>query len=135
MASDFLGNAHPLVATGMALAALVLTALFANFVVKVLLLRGMHRLLAVTAYGRDPELRRHGLIERLANIMPALVISTGIVLVPGLPGFVVVVVQNVAHAFMILMGVMALAAAVNIVDTIYHRRPEARLKPILATCR
>ena len=122
--------AHPAIATGLALAGLVLAALFANFVVKALLLRGLNRLLAYTAYGKDPELRRHGMIERLANIMPALVISLGIALVPNLPAFVVAVVRNVANAFIILTVAMAISAALNIIDTIYHRRPEARLKPI-----
>ena len=126
--TDFL--AHPVVATGLALAGLVLAALFANYVVKALLLRALNRLLAYTAYGRDPELRRHGMIERLANVMPAFVISLGIALVPNLPAFAVVVVRNVANAFIILMVAIAISAAFNIIDTIYHRRPEARLKPI-----
>ena len=126
--TDFL--THPAVATGLALAGLVLAALFANFVVKALLLRALNRLLAYTAYGRDPELRRHGMIERLANVMPAFVISLGIALVPNLPAFAVVVVRNVANAFIILMVAIAISAAFNIIDTIYHRRPEARLKPI-----
>lgn len=125
-----LPDMHPLLATGAALAVLALAALFANFVVKVLLVRVLNRVLAYTAYGRDPELRRHGLIERLANVMPALVIAAGIALVPNLPAFVVVVVKNVASAFMILTVAMAISAAFNIVDTVYHRRPEARLKPI-----
>lgn len=122
--------AHPLVATAVAVVTLVLAALFANYVVKALLLRGLNKVLAYTPYGRDPELRRHGFIERLANVMPALVIATGIALVPNLPDFIVVVVRNVANAFMILSVAMAISAAFNIVDTIYHRRPEARLKPI-----
>src|SRR5690606_14897597 len=54
----------------------------------------------------------------------------GIVAVPGLPAVVVTVVTNVANAFMILMVAMAISAAFNIVDTLYHRRPEARMKPI-----
>jgi miniconductance mechanosensitive channel len=121
---------HPIIVTGLALAGLALTALFANFVVKALLLRGLNRLLDYTTFGRDPELRRHGLIERLANVMPALVVSLGITLVPNLPAFIVIVVKNVANAFMILTVAMALSAAFNIVDTIYHRRPDAKLKPI-----
>ena len=119
-----------MLATAAALAALVLAALFINFIVKALLLRGLNKVLAYTPYGRDPELRRHGFVERLANIVPALVIATGIALVPNLPDFIVVVVRNVASAFIILSVAMAISAAFNIVDTIYHRRPEARLKPI-----
>ncbi|MCP8895190.1 mechanosensitive ion channel family protein [Shinella daejeonensis] len=125
-----LTDLHPLLGTVVALLILALAALFANYVVKALLVRILNRALSFTVFGRDPELRRHGFIERLANIMPALVVSAGIVLVPNLPAFVVVVVQNVAHAFMILTAAMAISAAFNVVDTIYHRRPEARLKPI-----
>ena len=125
-----LTDIHPILATGMALLLLAFAALFANFVVKALLVRALNRVLAFTAYGRDPELRRHGLIERLANVMPALVVSTGIALVPNLPAFVVIVVRNVSSAFMILTVAMAVSAVLNIVDTIYHRRPDARLKPI-----
>lgn len=121
---------HPLVTTGFALLALCLAALFANYVVKVILLRILQSLLAHTAYGRDPELRRHDVIERLANVMPALVLAAGIDLVPGLPDFVVAVVKNVANAFIILTIAMAIARVFNIIDTIYHRKPEARLKPI-----
>ena len=121
---------HPLVTAGFALLALCLAALFANFVVKVILLRILQRIMAHTAYGRDPELRRHDVIERLANIMPALVLAAGIGFVPGLPDFVVSVVKNVSNAFIILTIAMALARVLNIIDTIYHRRPEARLKPI-----
>lgn len=119
-----------MIATVAATAALFLAALFANFVVKAVLLRVLNRMLAYTPYGRDPELRRHGFIERLANVVPALVIAAGIALVPNLPAFVVVVVRNVADAFIILTVAMAISAAFNIADTIYHRRPEARLKPI-----
>ena len=112
------------------LTALVIAALFANFVVKALLLKIVHRALGRTIFGRDAELRGHGAIERLANIMPALVISVGIDLVPGLPQFLATVVKNVANAFIILSLAMTISAALNIVDTTYHRRPSARLKPI-----
>jgi miniconductance mechanosensitive channel len=120
----------PPLQTALALIALALAALFANFVVKAILLRVLNKVLGYTAIGRDPEVRRHGVIERLANVMPALVVSLGISLVPNLPSVAVVVVKNVANAFMILTLAMAISATLNVIDTIYHRRPEARLKPI-----
>ncbi|MFC5990645.1 mechanosensitive ion channel family protein [Limoniibacter endophyticus] len=126
---EFLAN-HPWVLTIISLCVLVLAALFANNVFKSVLLRVLHRLLGRTAYGRDEEIRKHGLIERLANIVPAFVIFTGIAIVPGLPEAVVTIVRNVANAFIILTLAMAIGAMLNIVDTIYHRRPDARLKPI-----
>ena len=123
-------QSYPWLQTLTALIALILAALFANFIVKSVLLQILNRIVARTAFGRDEELRRHGVIERLANVTPALVIAAGIVAVPGLPAVVVTVVTNVANAFMILMVAMAISAAFNIVDTLYHRRPEARMKPI-----
>ncbi|WP_374630971.1 mechanosensitive ion channel family protein [Ferrovibrio sp.] len=121
---------HPWAQTLLALGILVLAAWLVNFVLKALLLRGLNRLLGRTAYGRDAELRQYGVIERLANIAPALVLSAGIGLVPGLPVILATVVKNVANAFIILSLAMAIAAVLNIVDTLYHRRPEARQKPI-----
>ena len=121
---------YPAVKTGLALAALALAALLANFTVKVLLLRGLDRLLSLTSFGRDPELRRHRYIERLANATPAIVVSSGITLVPGLPLVVVAVIRNVANAFTIVTVALAIGIALNIVDALYRRRPEARLRPI-----
>ncbi len=122
--------AYPWIKTLLSLCLLVITALFANFVVKKILLRFLDRFFELTTFGRDEEVRRHGVIKRLANIMPALVLSLGIKAVPNLPDAVVIVIRNVANAFIILTLALALAAALNVVDTIYHRRPEAKLKPI-----
>jgi miniconductance mechanosensitive channel len=121
---------NPLLATGVAMVALVLAALFANFVVKVLLLKLVNRLIGQTAYGRDAELRQHDVIKRLANAVPAFVIASGIALVPGLPEGLVAVVKNTASAFIILTIALAIGEAFNILDKIYHRRPIARRKPI-----
>lgn len=121
---------HPGLETPLYAAALILAALFANFVVKVILIRVMRKLLGNTAYGRDPELRRHRVVERLANVMPALVVTGGIAFVPGLSDTLVAVVRNVANAFIILTLALAIGAAFNVVDTVYHRRPENRLRPI-----
>src|SRR5690606_30488351 len=35
-----------------------------------------------------------------------------------------------AHAFILLVAAMAISAAINIVDTLYHRRPEGLRTPI-----
>ncbi|MCX5577323.1 mechanosensitive ion channel family protein [Kaistia terrae] len=121
---------HHWVSPLLALAALVLAALFANFVVKALLLRVFNHFIGLTAYGRDEQIRRHGAIQRFANIMPAFVVSSGIGLIPDLPPGVVTIVHNVANAFIILSLALSVSAALNIVDTLYHRRPSSRLKPI-----
>ncbi len=126
---SFLQN-YPWLVSLASLIILIGIAFAANFLVKRVLLRVLKHILAKTAYGRDEELRRHSVTERLANVMPALIISTGIATVPGLPLPIVAIVQNVASAFIILTVTLAIGAILNIVDTTYHRRPQSRLKPI-----
>jgi len=69
-------------------------------------------------------------VGRFAHIVPALVLYQGIVLVPQLPDWVTSLVANVAAAFIIFSMVFALSGALNLVNDLYQRRPEARTRPI-----
>ncbi|MFC3076923.1 mechanosensitive ion channel family protein [Phenylobacterium terrae] len=111
------------------LAVLAAAAALANLIVKQvilrLFLRGFDGLsLAVDAAGADP------IVRRLANVVPAIVISRGVQLVPHLPPDVVTVTRNVCSAFIVLTLVLAISAALNLVNELYQRRPESRSRPI-----
>lgn len=121
---------YPAVESAGSIIVLLLVAFFANFFVKKVLLRVVDHLLSRTPLGRDRDVRAQSVIERLANIVPAVVISGGISLVPHLPIELISVVKNVANAFVILTIAMAIAAALDIGEAIYRRRPQAGLKPI-----
>ncbi|MGH6763404.1 MAG: mechanosensitive ion channel family protein [Phyllobacterium sp.] len=122
--------AYPWAETLVALCGLFLSAFVANFIVKAILLRVLDRIVEKTSFGQDEELKRHGVIARLANMVPALVISSGILAIPGLPDGAVTVIRNVAIAFIILTLALAANAALSVADTLYHRRAEARIHPI-----
>ena len=113
---------HPWIVTVFWLGALVLAAVFVNFVVKVALVKILHRLIAGVQFLQGPEVVRSGIIARLANAAPALVISAGIMAVPGLPHAAATVVRNAANAFNILVVAMAIAAALGLFHTIWKRR-------------
>ncbi|MFV3076486.1 mechanosensitive ion channel family protein [Niveispirillum fermenti] len=134
MDSDYFHNLiaenADLIRTLIGLTILILAAWITNSVVKKLVLRLIQRGLSLTRYGSDEALASEGLIPRLANVMPALVIMAGINLVPGLPDAVVLVVRNVCAAFIILTLALAVSAALNIVTIVYSRRPDAHRKPI-----
>ncbi|WP_288449540.1 mechanosensitive ion channel family protein [uncultured Pseudomonas sp.] len=121
---------HPQLLTLVACLGLLLAAWVLNWIVKRILVRGFYRLLRSTPFGQDQELNHHRVIGRLANIVPALVLSIGIELVPGRPEALVTVVQNVCSAFIVLTIALALGSALNVVNVLYSRRPSARLKPI-----
>lgn len=121
---------HPQLLTLVACLGLLLAAWVLNWIVKRILVRGFYRLLRSTSFGQDQELNHHRVIGRLANIVPALVLSIGIELVPRRPEALVTVVQNVCSAFIVLTIALALGSALNVVNVLYSRRPSARLKPI-----
>ncbi len=123
-------NTYAWVYTLLALAALGLAALVANWITKRVLLRGLQHLLAALSLGQDLTSNGHGVIPRLANAVPALVLWTGITLVPGLPEAAVTIVKNVCNAFLILTIALAISALLDLVNLRYQRRPDALLRPI-----
>lgn len=125
--SDHFGlfpNAPPWSETLVAFGALVVAAVLVNFVLKYAIGRLIARLLptALPAPG--------AIAARLANIPPALIISAGIVLVPNLPEWLIVVIHNVIGAFVILVAALAISSALNFANALYTLRPDAGSRPI-----
>ena len=104
------------------LIALIMAAIVANFIVQKLLLRGLERLIKGTQFANDKEIRRHNVIPRLANIIPALVISYGISYSPNMPEIVSMLLLDVVNAFIIAMLSMATIGGLSVINTIYERR-------------
>src|SRR5690625_5235668 len=103
-------QAYPGVHTLLSLCALVLAALAANWITKRVLVRGLQHLLVTSSLGDQLTSNHRGVIPRLANAIPALVVWAGISLVPGLPEAAVTVVKNVCNAFLIVTLALALSA-------------------------
>lgn len=104
-------------------------ACLANWVAKRIVLRGVLRLL-----GRSPfeaEARHVGaIVARLSNILPALIVQTGIAAVPGLPATLVGFVHSLCSAFIIVTLALALTATLTLGNELYQRRPDAGNRPI-----
>lgn len=124
---------HPGVYAGVVVTGLCIVAWLANFVTKRVLLRALRRALRATvmpaAAGEGNDFR-FGVIPRLANIVPALVLMAGVAFVPGLPEAVVKVVRNVGAGFIALTVALAISKALDMANTLYQRRPDANNKPI-----
>jgi len=104
------------------LLALIMAAIVVNFIVQKLLLRGLERLIKGTQFANDKEIRRHNVVPRLANIIPALVISYGISYSPNMPEIVSMLLLDVVNAFIIAMLSMATIGGLSVINTIYERR-------------
>jgi miniconductance mechanosensitive channel len=121
---------YPELHTLISLALLLLAAWIGNWVVKRILVRGLCRLLDATALGRNAQNLDNELIKRLANIVPALLISAGVGLIPDLPESLVSVTRNVCSAFIVLTVALALSILLDIANTLYRLRNDANLRPI-----
>ena len=121
---ELLPGSPPWVQTLLGLGLLVLASTAANFIVKHVILRLVGKV--VPGDWPAPSM----IAARLANIVPALIVSAGIVLVPNLPEWVVSVTRNVVGAFIILTIALAISSGLTFANQIYSRRPDAASRPI-----
>lgn len=112
------------------LCAILVLSWLGNFIVKRILIGGIIRALKSTSLSSHHLVKDFSFISRLANIVPALIISVGIKLIPDVPEGLVTVVVNVCNAFVILTIALAIANILNLVNTVYEQGPDAKTKPI-----
>lgn len=121
---------YPIIFTIICLACLIIISWVANFIVKRILVKGIRKVLKATVLKNDDILINHDVVSRLANVVPAMVLSLGIKVVPGLPEPLIVIVYNICSAFIILTLALAIGNILDIVNVLWQRRPDAINKPI-----
>lgn len=109
---------------------LVLLSWLANWLTKNILVRAVSKAFNATPFAQNALQRDFGIIARLANVVPALVLAAGVGLIEGLPHLVVEVVRNVSNAFIVLTIAMSLSNVLTMVNSLYERRPDSKTKPI-----
>ncbi|MCC7182362.1 MAG: mechanosensitive ion channel [Rhodocyclaceae bacterium] len=123
---------HPWLLVFAQLAVLVAAIGLANVLTRVLLVRGIGRILRASPTQWDDALLGWGVITRLANVVPVLIAYYGIGLVGGLPETAVVVIRSVASAYVVLTLALAVSHVLNAINDLYvQRHPDrAAARPI-----
>jgi miniconductance mechanosensitive channel len=123
---------NPLAMSLVQLSLLILAAWLASMVTKHLLVRAIGRAMRSMPGRWYEALIGHGVIQRLADVVPALVVHYGISYVPGLPSLLVVVVRGVAGAYVVLTVALSLSRVLTAMGAIYEQAdPErAQTRPI-----
>ena len=114
----------PWAQAGIGLLLLVLLALAVNFLLKRVLLQLAKPFLDTRSLTADRA------AARLATVAPLLVIAYGIELVPHLYDSVWMLIQNVALASIVLSIATGVSKALDYIDEVYRRRPDAHMRPI-----
>jgi miniconductance mechanosensitive channel len=78
----------------------------------------------------DDVLVEQKVFSRLAQIVPALVILSGIGLIPDLNDELVKLIRNVTSGYLVLMLTLSLTAAISAANAIYETHPVARERPM-----
>jgi Small-conductance mechanosensitive channel len=125
-----LSEQYPTLHILLAVLLLAFLSWFANWVTKTILLRAIRQWFfsATLEKGIADSLMRF--IRRLSNVIPALVISIGVKVIPDLPETLITITENVCSAFIVLTLALALAHLLDWVNMVYQQRPEAARKPI-----
>ena len=109
---------------------LILVAILAYIIAKHVVVRGIRHLITKLKFANHDIMSQHSVIRRIANIVPAIVIMNGIVIVPHLSAKMVSFVQMSAQAFIFLTIALAIGELLNIFNLVYQRNPKSRNKPI-----
>ena len=125
-----LAEIHPLLPTGAGLLGLLIGAVIADLIVKRILVRAIRAIAKRSKATWDDALIQHNVVGRIAQVVPALIIYAGVVLVPELAEGAVKVIRNVAMGYMVLVATMAVTALLSSANTIYSELPSSRVRPI-----
>lgn len=123
---------YPWAYSALVLTALLLVAWLANFVSKKILPLGIGRLIGSVAGVSVVGERARGvrMIARLANVVPAIIISLGIRLVPDLSAELASFIVKLCEIVIIFSVALAFRHALGLANELYERRPNARDRPI-----
>ena len=125
-----LAEIHSALPTAAGLLALLIVAIFADLVVKRALVGGVRMLARSSRFTWDDALVDHKVFARLAQIVPALVITAGVNFVPALTPALAQLIRNVAAGYLVLMLTLTLSAALSAANQIYETYPVSRERPL-----
>jgi miniconductance mechanosensitive channel len=125
-----LARYHPALPDIAAALLLLLVAWLAYFVATRFLLVVVRSLAKRSTQTWDDALIHNRVGEKLAQLVPAFVIYSGVGLLPHINETVSAVVTNVTSAYMLVVAAITIIATLNAANDIYESNPRARQRPI-----
>ncbi|HPF73281.1 MAG: mechanosensitive ion channel family protein [Rhodanobacteraceae bacterium] len=121
---------YPMAQSAVGVILLLIVAGIANHITRRILVRIVTKVMKATENQWDDAILARGVVHRIANIAPVLVIYFGIGLIPGLPPTIDALVRNVAMAYIVLTVALSLSGLLSAINDVYQHRPDARSRPI-----
>lgn len=105
-------------------------AFIINYIAKHIIVRGIRKLISQIHFVNQDIFEGHSVIDRISNIVPALVIMYGISIIPYLPTEITSFVKMLTQAFIFLTIALAISDLLNIFNLAYQKNPKFKNKPI-----
>ena len=125
-----LSEIHPLLPPIAGALALLIAAIVVDLLVRNIVVKTIQAVAKRSRATWDDTLIKHKVISRLVQVVPGLIVFSGVPFVPGLPDAVVQLTRNVATGYMVLMLTMALTALLSASNAIYSRLPFAKTRSL-----
>lgn len=122
--------ALPWMDTVLGLVVLAFFAWLAYLVTRRVLLRMIRAVTKRTVWTWDDTLEEYGVFDRLAQMVPTLVVQFGITLVPDIPDRIDKLIGNVALALTVLFALLAVSAVLNALEKLYQSTPQGAHRSI-----
>jgi miniconductance mechanosensitive channel len=121
---------HAWLPAGAGIAILLVAAVLSDLVIRRGLLAVVNLVASRSSFQWDDVLKRHKVFHRLTHVIPAIVMHTGITLVPDLPDRAVTATQSLAMAYIVFTVTLAISAALSAANEVYETFPIARERPL-----
>ncbi|HET6629190.1 MAG TPA: mechanosensitive ion channel domain-containing protein [Woeseiaceae bacterium] len=128
--TQVLERIHPALPIAAGLILLLVLAFVAHFAARFILQRVVRAFARRSDATWDDALAEEKVFARIAQVVPALIVYTGIGFVAGVPDLLVRLIGNLAMAWIVLMAALGISAALSAANRIYSVRPAARHRPI-----
>ncbi|MEM9207630.1 MAG: mechanosensitive ion channel domain-containing protein [Pseudomonadota bacterium] len=123
-------NTHPLVMPVLGFLGLVLVAIVVDLVAIRVLTSAARAFARRSRTTWDDALVSNNVISRSVQVLPAIIVYSGVSFLPGMPLAFITLVQNVAMGYIILMLTLTLNAALGAGNDIYETYPIAKQRPL-----
>lgn len=121
---------HPLLPDAAALLALLLAALVTWWLARAVLVRAARRFAGYTAHTWDDALIAHRVPSRLAQLLPVIVITTGVDMMPRFSGDLEALLLKATGLYTILVVTFTITAVLSAANTIYESYAVSRQRPL-----
>jgi miniconductance mechanosensitive channel len=120
----------PLVAQGLGLVALFAAAWISLFIVRRVIVAGLRFFVSRSSATWDDRLVDAKLFVRLAHLAPAIVVSSGVRMIPHLDESLSTVISRLAASSIVLVIALSISAFLNAINEIYSGLEAYRSRPI-----